>query len=257
MPSVTAYAYMQSRVQSRHGLRPSAQVWQHLAGQQDLGNYLQLARRTELRPWVLGLHSSDSPHQLESALRRQLLDYIQDSAFWLPRPWRQAILWVQCLLDLPAVQFLLQGNNAPRWMLEDPRLRAHTLAGSELRMQTLQQSIYRPLVDAWQQQQALPLAWLRHWQSLWPRRAAGGHGELLQLIYVLQQHLQDFGALAPSQTWPQRRALVRKLEFLFRRCSFHPAALFTHLALVALDCERLRADLLGRQLFPRYESERP
>ena len=148
MTAIGAYAYMQTRVQLRHGLRPQADVWQQLAGQRDLGSYLQQARRTALRPWVLGLHSSDAAHRLETILTRQFHDYVQLSTLWLPRPWRRAILWVQCLADLPVLQFLLQGSTAPRWMTEDTRYRNFTLNDHALRWQALQQSTYAPLIDA-------------------------------------------------------------------------------------------------------------
>ncbi len=250
MKAIGSYAYMQTRVQLRHGLRPQAAVWQQLAGQRDLGGYLQLARRTALRPWVLGLHSTDAPHRLESILVRQFHDYVQQSTWWLARPWRQSILWVQCLVDLPVVQFLLQGNTVPRWMLEDPRLKNFTVIDHKQRLQTLQLSIYAPLVDAWQQHTPLLAAWLEHWQRLWPRRAPGGYAELQQVLDMLIRHQVAFAQLPASRGWPERDTLRRRLEYLFRRCSFHPAALFVHLALVALDCERLRGDVMHRCLFP-------
>jgi hypothetical protein len=46
-----------------------------------------------------------------------------------------------------------------------------------------------------------------------------------------------------------RRALQARLSLLLRRATLEPAAAFIHLALSALELERLRGELLVRKLF--------
>jgi hypothetical protein len=41
------------------------------------------------------------------------------------------------------------------------------------------------------------------------------------------------------------------LSLLLRRATLEPAAAFIHVAISALDLERLRGELLSRALFPR------
>jgi len=254
MKAVTTYAYMQTRVQVRHGARPDKPVWQQVGSQRDLGGYLQLARRTSLRPWVLALHSTDAPHRLEGIILGQLHDYIGQSALWLPRSWHPSVLWVQQLIDIPALQFLLRDETPPAWMGEHPRYRAFAVNDHQQRRQLLQHSPYQTLVECWQRRYPMVAGWLEQWQRLWPSRAPGGRRELQQLAGTIDQHRRDFETLPPFRTWRQREALVEKLEYRFRGYSFHPAALFCHIALISLDCERLRGDVMRRSLFPATES---
>jgi hypothetical protein len=47
------------------------------------------------------------------------------------------------------------------------------------------------------------------------------------------------------------------LQGAFRRYSFQPAAACAHLALIALDLEKLRGDLVRRVLFSEAPGARP
>ena len=60
---------------------------------------------------------------------------------------------------------------------------------------------------------------------------------------------------APGSAWRQRQQLAARLGVLFRAFRYQPAAVFSHLLLVALDVERLRGDILQRRLFPSYQEE--
>jgi hypothetical protein len=66
----------------------------------------------------------------------------------------------------------------------------------------------------------------------------------------LQRHLsrlRESDGVERSQQACQR--LSEELAYEFRRHTHQPAAAFMHLALVALDLERLRAALVRRALF--------
>jgi hypothetical protein len=69
-----------------------------------------------------------------------------------------------------------------------------------------------------------------------------------QLGRLLLQHIRSQNSTGTS-TLQHREVLVGRLGGVFRRFSFQPAAAFAHLALVALDLEQLRGDLLSRKLF--------
>ena len=71
MAGLASIAYAQTRIQSRYGERADASVWLKLHNIYDLGSYLQTAQQTPLRPWVLGLSSTHSSHDIEEVLRQK------------------------------------------------------------------------------------------------------------------------------------------------------------------------------------------
>ena len=247
MNNVRRFAYAQARLQARHGQRADEQVWRRLHSTGDLANYLQMARQTGLRPWVIGIDTSQGSHDIEFSLRRQFCRYVDDVSHWLPADWRAAIQALKRLLDLPALQHLLSGASVPAWMLDDPELRHFASEDARLRMEAIQASEYGYLVQAWQRGETLYDAWYDNWQRQWPgpvRLKAA----MEQLGRLLLRHIRSQDSTGTS-TRQRREVLVSGLNGVFRRFSFQPAAAFAHLALVALDLEQLRGDLLSRKLF--------
>lgn len=249
------FAYSQTRLQARHGERPDEQTWRQLETQQELVNFLQNARRSPLRPWVLGMHANDNWHLLEQTLLQQLHLYIEHVANWQPSPWRAAVRWVRHLLYLPALQYLLSGNTAPAWMLQDSYLKPFTSTGVQQRLLAMQQSDSAPIVSAWQEGLPLLKGWLQHWHTLWPDEHSTTTRPLIKISALLLRHLETFRHIHPGQGWQERENLASKLSNLFRRYSQQPAAVFLHLALVALDIERLRGNIMQRALFPELRGE--
>jgi len=90
------------------------------------------------------------------------------------------------------------------------------------------------------------------WRVEWERRApARGDPDLrAELGRALGAHLAAFHDPALKDGWPLRRALQARLTLLLRRAMLDPAAAFAYLALIALDLERLRGELLRRAAFP-------
>ncbi|MDX1696913.1 MAG: hypothetical protein R3308_01430 [Thiohalobacterales bacterium] len=248
MSTTAAFAYMQTRLQAHHGRRPDEQVWLQLQGTSGLANYLQAARRTPLLPWVSGLQPDHDTHAIERSLRRQFRTHVGQVARWLPADWAASIRWITLLPDLPALQHLLKGEAAPAWMLENPRLRPYTSENPSLRLQALQTSGWREIVRAWQTGTPPVEAWLDCWRRQWPasRRL---HAGLQHLCGLYRSNLAELRT-APADTAQQRALLAGRLRTAFRRFSFQPAAACAHLGLVALDLERLRAELVSRALFP-------
>jgi hypothetical protein len=248
MSGSARFAYAQVRLQARHGMRPDNRVWRRLESVGELANYLQVARNSALRPWVSGLHAGHGTHDIERTLRRQYRQTVDDVAHWMPGAWRVPVSWVRRLPDLPALQHLLTGAVAPGWMRDDPELRVYTSDTPAVRVQALQSSDCAPLLKGWQRGEPLYAAWLEHWQALWPgapRLAAG----LEALARLLRRQLGALSLYSGAASAPLHESLSRELNYTFRRYSFQPAAAFAHLGLVALDVQKLRAQLLQRALF--------
>ena len=74
-----------------------------------------------------------------------------------------------------------------------------------------------------------------------------------RLVRVLRDHRRAFVAADPAQGWLLRGSLRSRLALLLRRATLEPAAAFIHLALCALDLERLRAELLRRLVFGLWQ----
>ena len=69
-------AYVQARLQYRHGQRPDPERWRLLEANADLGSYLESARSTSLKPWVQHLSADARIHDVERALRRDWRLYV-------------------------------------------------------------------------------------------------------------------------------------------------------------------------------------
>jgi len=246
--STRTFAYAQARLQARHAQRPVAADWRLLAGVGDAVHFLQVARRTRLRPWALGLQGEHDSHRIELTLRRQFQDYADEVLHWLPAPWNRSSDWFRRLPELPAIQHLLGGTPAPAWMQDDPRLAPFTRGDPERRLLALQQSDCAPLVAAWQRGESISAAWFSRWRTLWVHNRAGHEG-LEQLTALVQRSVQAAPAGDAEDFEVYRERLAGRLSVLFRRYAFEPAACYSHLALTALDLLTLRGELLRRVLF--------
>ena len=247
--SVTAhFAYVQVRLQARHGTRPDEAVWRHLQGTSDFANFLQLARNTSLRPWVQTLDPGQGSDAVEGELRRLFRRHVDEVAGWVGPAWRPAVKWVRHLPDLPALQYLFSGDPLPAWIQDDPELKAMGCLPVNARLDAIRQSDCNIFYAAWQAGASLPDAWLAHWRSLWPKAARHDH-RLEALGKALGQYLRVLQADTGGSVQVRYETLRSQLNSAFRRDSFKPAAVFIHLALTALELTRLRGELLVRQLF--------
>lgn len=248
MTSAARFAYLQVRLQARHGARNDEATWRRLQGAVDFANYLQLAQQTALRPWVMSLHPGQDSSEIEQALRRQFRVRLDEVTGWIALEWRPAVRWVGRLLDLPALRHLLAGEPAPAWLRDDPQLRAFASEHAAIRLDSMLQSDCRPLAQAWQAGIPLLEAWIRHWRTLWPNGAGERRG-MDELCRMLRHEMNARQQQSAARRREQRDALQASLAGAFRRYSFLPAAAFLHLALTSLDLNRLRGDLLVRRLF--------
>jgi hypothetical protein len=248
MSTTATFAYVQVRLQARHGARPDETVWRRLQGTSDFANYLQLARHTPLRSWVAALDPGQGSDKIEGELRRLFRRHVDEVAGWVEPAWRPAVLWVHRLPDLSALQYLFTGEPVPAWLQDDQELHDMGCLPVDARLDVIRQSDCNIFFVAWQAGESLPDAWLAHWRALWPGAARHDHG-LEALGKALRQYLRVLQADACGSTQERCEALQLQLASAFRRYSFQPAAVFSHLALTALELARLRGDLLVRQLF--------
>jgi hypothetical protein len=103
------------------------------------------------------------------------------------------------------------------------------------------------LVENWDPAVPMLQTWLRCWQQLWPhapRLTAG----LRRLSAIRETHAATTLAGVSDVRGEQRAILVGAYERAFRRYHFQPGAAVAHVALVALDLQRLRSGILHRLL---------
>lgn len=247
------FSYAQARLQARHGLRPSRTDWLRLEGAGDLANYLLIAQQSTMKPWILGLHSHSSCHEIELSLREQFRQHVGEVARWVPSNWRSAMQWVSRIVDLPVLSHLLSGEEAPGWVFDDPVLQDFAIGEFDLRRGVEGDPALTVLIEQWQPDVPIFEGWLVCWQALWPQSSRGTTGlEYLSRLFKTQLEAQS------SETAVDVAALRERLDHdlvtTFRRYRAQPAAGFAHLGLTALDLERLRGGLVRRALFPEQVS---
>jgi hypothetical protein len=245
--------YAHARLHARHGQRLGEVDWRRIEALRDFAPMLETARATALRPWLLGLGAASTAHDVEAGLRGRWRELVGEVAAWMPAAWQACVQWCRVWPDLPVLQHLARGGAPAAWLHDDAVWRDLAAAAPQERMAVLGAGAYAALAPAWVAPQALARLWWDEWQRRLPgSRSLGSEGDQLLLLLqrTLRDHRQAFEQAAPTQGWQQRAALRARLALLWRRAALDPAAAFIHLALAALDLERLRAELLRRILFP-------
>ena len=245
-------AYAQARVQSRYGRRADAGVWLKLDNIHDLGSYLQAAQQMPLRHWVLGLGLDHSSHQIELTLRQKYRSHVDEVADWMPGEWKKALRWIKRLVDLPALQYLVEGGEPLAWMHSDPEI-ANFIADDPHRcMQAIRLAGNAVMVDSWQQSGSILTGWLAQWNRLRPQSSQQNRGiERLERLLHEQLRVQS----KHQQTTPpiDYDFIGERLRLIYRRFAFLPAAVVAYLAMVALDIHRIRNDLMQRLYFQQSQ----
>jgi hypothetical protein len=245
---MSAMEYAQARVQARFGARPPAAAWRGLEAASELGAYLEAARGTSLRAWLLDIDPEADLHRIDSALRERFRAHIEEVAAWLPPQWRPAVVWLSRLPDLPAMQHLLSGDSALDWMWRRPALRELAAGGSLAEPPDFLKR-YRKRRRGSAESGEIRAAFLSEWKRLWPRADAESLRGMRSLVATIVSHLERFKRVNVRDAWQERSALERELRRLFRKSALRPETAFCYLALVALDLERLRAALVRRVLW--------
>jgi len=218
--------YAQARIQARFGARPRPELWTALDAAPDLRAYLDAVRGTPLRAWTAGIEPGADLHRIDSALRARFEGHIGEVARWLPQEWRPAVLWLLRLFDLPAIQYMSAGE-APEFVRSRRKETGAARPGD------------------------VRAAFVEEWARRWPARDAESSRGMGRILAAVSSHVERFARTEVRGAWRERAALERELRGLFRKSALRPDTAFCHLALVALDLERLRAALVLRALDSR------
>lgn len=251
------WSYVQARLQARHGERLDDSDWQMLEAARTLAHFIERSRSMSLQRFTGPLDPQMTSHAIERILRIEWRRYVAEIAAWVPLPWQAAVLWAAHLPELPLLDRLLRGN-APDWARDDPAFAVLANTDPQTRTAAIEASVFLPLARAKPETGGLAERWFGHWRSLWPHRGGSDRRSLLKLAEMARDHtaqLRRAGDQAVSAV--HRRAVAQALTRLFRRRSGTSVAAFCHLALIALDLERLRGGLVRRRLFeggPRPEA---
>jgi hypothetical protein len=245
--------YAQARLQSRHGQRVDEAAWRRIEVVREFAPLLELARSTALRPWLIGITVDSGAQQIETVLRAHWQALVREIVSWMPGAWQGALAWCEVLPDLAPLQHLARGIEPAAWMPADDTWRELCTAPPQTRLAVLRDGPMAALAHAWAQPETIGRAWLAEFGRRLPRASGDAGDSLAQLMRTLREHQSAFGDAAAGQGWLLRAALHARLSLLLRRAALEPAAAFAHLALCALDLERLRAELLRRALFPRWK----
>ena len=241
--------YAQARIGARQGERLREADWHRIEVLRDLRPLLELARGTALRPWLAGIEVDSSVHRVEAALRDRWRALVAEVAGWMPARWRPALAWWAVLPDLAPLQHLARGEEPAPWMRDDGAWRELCASAPEARAARLADGPFASLAAAWSAPQTLSRAWQAEWRRRWPEQGREADDMLERLARAWLEHERAFAAATSGQGWLLRGSLRAHLALLLRRATLHPAAAFIHLALCALDLERLRAELVRRIVF--------
>lgn len=243
--------YAHARVQARHGQRASEVAWQQLETTREFGALLGAARSGALRAWVSGITAQATSTQIETVLRDHWRSLVAETTSWMPATWQAALAWCAVVPELAALQHLARGGEPLAWMHEDGPWRELCAATPDSRASVLAAGAWGPLAGAWPAPESLMRVWQAEWERRLPRPLRDADQSLRQVVAALRRHGAAFAGAPPGSGALLRRALQARLSLLLRRATLEPAAAFIHLALSALDLERLRGELLRRSLFPK------
>jgi hypothetical protein len=254
--------YAQARLQARYGQRGDEPLWVQIRGARSFGAVLETLRASPLRRWVTAIPVDADADEVELRLRAELRSAIAEVAGWMPDEWQPALLWTAHLVDRPAVVRLASGEAPLPWMRRDAVLQQYADPDADARRAALRNGALEAVVRAVEAQaseaagrRAAPLeavaraVWLDEWRRRWPDRTGEDALALEELVRLFVRHLPRFSELGPEEATVLRRELQTQVEVRFRRHALTPVAAFAYLALVALDLERLRWQLVVRAAF--------
>ncbi len=274
MSASPRWSYVQARLQARHGERLREADWRALEAARSIDQFIERARATPLRRFSGRVHARTSSRDAERILREAWRAYVAEVAGWVTAAWRQAVLWTAYVPDLPIIDTLLAGE-VPAWIEQDAIFAALAASDPSRRTAAPSRSPLAALLASGTQEKTettektekikktertkktIAARWYAHWRALWPRRRAADNAALVDLAATIAAHRERLDRAGLKETSaPYRGDLAHSLTRMFRRHSGAPAAVFCHLALVALDLERLRGDLVRRRLFePSHATE--
>ncbi len=238
--------YALTRVHARHGMRPAETDWARLEASRDLVSYLDQARAGPLAAWVATLGVAVDGHTIERSLRGEWRGYVQEVAGWHPCRWQPWLTWLAWLPWLALLAQLARAEVPPLWLLADPVCGPVAPGTHSERRAALERTALAPLAAGFDGGDSFAALWRRHWQALAPRSDTDTQRLQSSLLATLDRYA---GALARSaESSAPRNELAFRLARLFRTAGGTAIATACHLALTALDLQRLRGGLAYRSL---------
>lgn len=234
-----------ARISARWGDRPGEDLWRRIQTTRPLAGVLGLARGSSLSGWLGTLDASSDLHGIDRQIRAHWRERVAEVAGWMPPPWQPALRACAAVADLPAWQRWAQRRPMPVWVREDPDL--------ALLADPIELPADGPLRRFALAVRGEPGRLLEHARAAWVRllpRYAGHRPIAVSFVPLVQRHLLAFSAPLAADGWGMRRELEQRLVLLWRRHPGEPVGAFVHLALVALEGERLRGELARRVAFP-------
>lgn len=250
MAESARFGYLQARLHARHGQRPGREDWRLAEASMDLSHFLDAIRTTALRRWVRGVSADSSCLEIERLMRLAWRDTVEQAAAWAPQDWREALLWLRWLPELPAIDFALRRELIMPWMLDDQLVRAFALEDPARSLDALAETDLAPLVAELRAHGDPAKAWMRAWEPMIPSTAPEAvRAELTELMDGVNEHRQQMAECDPADSGQLlRRALAERFLRVFRRAAGTAAALVAFLGLEGLELERVRANLVTRRL---------
>lgn len=252
MSGSSQLGYVQTRLQARHGQRPTEADWRLLEATPDLAAYLQAARRTTLSPWIAHMPAELDSHRVERSLRDDWAGYVHELASWAPEAWRPAIAWFATAPMLPCMVHLARGEFVPPWMRTHPLLGRYAVEEAVPRASALAESPMFPTLEAVMAGQLPLAAWMDQWLGMVPAGAVAERARLKKMAEAMVHHFQRIAEQPANvvQARSHRDAIFGDLLRRFRRFARTPVAIFAFLGMAQMDFERLRGGLVLRALFP-------
>ena len=239
-------------MRARWGARPDETAWHRIEITRELAPLLEMARTGALARWVRGLAADDPLHAVEHALRRRWREAVEEVARWVGGEWQPAVRWCAHLADLPAVQQWARGEPMAAWTADDEMLAPCQGVGDDDPVDAAGFAPgWRALVEATRSQ---PANIAERWLQAWRRQLPPGPARLVierEFVRLLAAHTEAFASPSTVDGWSERRVLAARLVGLLRRHPAEPIEAFVYLALMGLELERLRAEIVARAAFPK------
>jgi hypothetical protein len=221
----------------------------------DLGLYLAAVRTSPLADWVSSFDPDTDCHTMERSLRAQWQRYVGAVSSWHPLDWQDFVAWIAWLPGLCLLSQLARPDPAPAWMLADPLYGPLAPGAPADRASALSHSALSALHAALTTPGSARAAWSAHWLALRPRADPRTQHSLELLLQAMQRHEQELMRTADSAE-RLRGELENRMQRLLRTAAGTAIVSVCHLALVALDLERLRGSLARRSLFAGQAEQR-
>ncbi len=254
MPIEGNLDYALARVHARQGERLEAVDWRRLEVNRELGLYLAALRSTTLAAWVGAFDTEHDCHTFERMLRAQWRRYVDAVVRWHPLTMQPWLAWLAWLPELSLLAQLGRPEPAPAWMLADPVYGPLAPGTPAERAAALAHTALAPLAPVLSSAISLGTPWAEHWRTLQPRLDGRTQSFLERLLQAVRGHELDLRRALDSSE-PLRNELASRVQRLLRLAAGTVIVTVCHLALVALDLERLRGGLARRCLFGSRQSE--